>query len=95
MSKNKKNLYIFLCICFLSIFLTGIYYSEKNDITTAFVLTEYEGKIAVFIKGGDTPQQIIDTEFQSLPKNDQEKLKNGIEVNSVEELYSLIEDFSG
>lgn len=95
MSKNKKNFYIFLCICLLSIFLTGIYCSESNKNPTVFVLTEYDGKLAVFIKGDDTPQEIIDAQFLSLPQNDKEKLKNGIETNSLEELYRLIEDFSG
>lgn len=95
MSKNRAKLYIFLCVCLLSILITSIYFSPQTDIPSVYILTEYNGRLAVFIEGQDGPYTLIDTEYDSLPEADKKRLREGIEVNSTEELYRLIEDFSG
>lgn len=95
MSKNLKYLYLFLCICLLSILFTGIYFSEKEIIADTYTIKEYDGKIAVYKNGDSVPERFLDTELSCLPQTDREKLKNGIKVSSEAELHRLIEDFSG
>ncbi len=94
MNKKYISLYIFLCITLLSVLIIGIHFYDSEE-SYGYTLKEYNGKIAVFTDNADEPESIIDTDINIFSDNDKVLLKNGITVYSVEELYRLIEDFSG
>lgn len=94
MKKKAVPLFIFMCITLIMILLTGLYFYFPDE-TPTYILKDHNGKIAVFENGSNTPVEILDTDTASLPENDKNALKTGIRAASREELYRLIEDFSG
>lgn len=94
-SKNKVFLYIFLSVTLLCVFLVGIFFGKLASPVPVYTLSEYDGRLAVFKEGDTSPITVLDTDLNSLPEGDRNKLKNGISVYSEDELHSLIEDFSG
>ena len=70
--------------------------SEETSVSTAearWTVKEYSGKIGIFNSNGELVE-IIDTYIKSLPSKDQALLREGFEVNSEKELYSVIEAYS-
>ena len=53
----------------------------------------FEGKLALFIGESPYPNIVYDFLTRTLPEEDQNRLGEGIEVSSEEELQSLLEDF--
>lgn len=94
MNKNSSSVYILLCICLISILITGIYFGEKKEAPTLYTLKEYDGKLAVFSEG-EEPLSILDSDIKHFPEKDQTALEEGIGNLTEAELFSLIEDFSG
>lgn len=69
---------------------------EPPKEQTAFLVTDYVGKIAVyrkFVDGETALTSILDVDVTSLPVVDQEKLREGIEVKTEEEMLQLLEDY--
>ncbi len=97
MNRNKAALYIFLCFSILSVLFTQLFFSTEsknntdNDFT--YILREYEGKIAVYRE--DELIDVTDISTKFLPENDRRDIENGIEISSRQELFRLLEDFSG
>ena len=58
-----------------------------------FIVREYEEKIGIFDTNGRL-LRIIDIYTKTLPKTDRGLLREGIELRSLAELDSLIEDYS-
>ena len=96
MQLNKKlsSVYVFLCVTLIAILIVGLYFYGSQP-KESYTLKEYGGKIAVFIDEKTEPEQVLDIQVSIFPDTDRELLKDGITVNSSEELYRLIEDFSG
>lgn len=94
MNKKYSSVYIFLCVTLISILIVGLYFYGSDD-KESYTLKEYQGRIAVFINENSEPEQVIDININIFPDRDKELLKNGITVYTAEELYRLIEDFSG
>ena len=94
MNKKLIPLFVFMSVTLIMILITGVFFYEKSD-NTAYILKDYNGKIAVFTEEDAHPVEIFDTNTASLPSKDTEALKAGIRVETKEELYRLIEDFSG
>lgn len=75
--------------------------ASETTATTARMTEHYrtvgawEGKLAVFLPGRETPERVYDVRISSLPQQEQERLNNGIAVLSASELLSLIEDYTG
>lgn len=73
-------------------------YEEKDHLCkNHFIVGEENDKIAIF-KIGDNGERILDKLFDDYPisvlrKLDQEKIKEGIVVDSEDELYNLLENF--
>ena len=57
------------------------------------ILGAYRGYIAIWTTNTAAPTKVFPYSIQSLPKVDQEKLEKGIEINSWEELYQLLQDY--
>lgn len=64
--------------------------ASRSDVYT---VKEYQGIIGVFHNGDRIPYQEINVEVSSLPAEDQELLKTGIQVYSKDKLNSVIEDY--
>ncbi len=58
-----------------------------------YLLREYEGKVALFARGSQTPQLVFERPVRHLPEYDQMLLEDGIKINSDEELVARIEDY--
>ncbi len=59
-----------------------------------YVLREYNGKIASFYKGKETPIDVFDVSVNSFGEYDKQALYKGIFAYSEEELNKLIEDYT-
>lgn len=59
-----------------------------------YVLGAKDGKLTVFAPDGQTVIDTLDTYVYSLPLSDREAVAKGINVYSVNELISLIEDYT-
>lgn len=55
----------------------------------------YEGHVAVFAAGTETPEQVLETAVASLPVADREALRRGIFVSDRKALAALLEDYDG
>lgn len=60
---------------------------------TAFIIKEYDGKIAVFEGQAEEPLFVSDVSVNNLPETDKQLLNDGIYVSSKKELNRLIEDY--
>ena len=75
-----------------------VLWGEKNHLCKDhFVIGEEDGKIAIF-KIGDDGERILDKVFVEYPINvllglDQEKLKEGIVVDTQDQLSDILEDY--
>lgn len=69
-----------------------------KDFKESYVLREKNGTIALFIRyanGDEIFHSDYDVSVSLLPKNDREELKEGIELNSINEAMQLVEDYVG
>ncbi|MBO5360107.1 MAG: BofC C-terminal domain-containing protein [Clostridia bacterium] len=67
--------------------------SELSTVGYKYTVSEYNGKVAVFVYGEQTPETILDCRIDSLPESDAQNLRKGIHINNDTELQSLIEAF--
>ncbi len=58
-----------------------------------YLLREYEGKVALFAKGSNTPELVFERPVRLLPEYDRIQLREGIKIKTSEELSARIEDF--
>ena len=70
--------------------------NEKYEFSPQYMIKEYYGNIGVYIKSEDEYVliSIADMDISVLPEADIEALKNGIYLESKEELQMLIEDYT-
>ncbi|MCR4563031.1 MAG: hypothetical protein K5755_00120 [Clostridiales bacterium] len=69
-------------------------YSKINEPETGYVLSVYDGRIAVFEYPDREPAEVFDVYISSLPYNEQLELESGIFVSDRRELQRLIEDYT-
>ncbi len=67
--------------------------SEKQSSNEAYILTEYNDKIAIFERNGTGPIMVFDVSVSSLPQRDITRIKKGVPTSSLEEAVRLIEDY--
>ncbi len=106
---KQKGVLITLIVCTLIVCLFFIVfiikdYQQKNptqsDITTkattvtGYFLGEYNGKLATYKAGSDTPMEIFDVYVNSLPLDDREEIEKRLYARDENELQSLVEDFT-
>lgn len=92
------------CIPLLVLALWGRHFLQKEESsprsslsdTAPFscVLKTYEGKVARFEGDSATPTEIYDVTVATLPDNVQRQLAQGIPVESEDDLYTLLENFT-
>lgn len=71
---------------------------EKEEVEVGsfkkFILREHGGKVAIFSPSGELLRE-LDIFVRTLPERDRELLREGIEIDSIDDLYSLIQDLDG
>lgn len=65
--------------------------SEQDPV--GFVLGECNGRLALYRENSAKPYKILDMEVYLLPEADREALREGIVVETEEELRKLLEDW--
>lgn len=59
----------------------------------AYLLTEYEGKLAVMRPGAEEPERVYDVYIRTLPEYDRRRLEEGIWAADEAALQSLLQDY--
>lgn len=70
--------------------------SESDSLGEAvqkYIISDYGGKVAVFRKDETEPLVVYEIYTHLLPENDIEILRRGVEVDSLEQLQTRLEDF--
>lgn len=67
--------------------------SQSEKPSYSYIIKEYNGKLAVFESGSDTPFRITDLDIAILPEADQKALESGIEATNRKELNRILEDY--
>ena len=82
-------------------FLTGSDYTTENltkNFRETYILRENENKLSLFIRYSNGDEQIhseYEVAVNLLPKSDRERLWEGIEFESVNDVIGFIEDYMG
>ncbi len=68
---------------------------QTRELTkTAYILKEYDGKLAVYSSSDEnSPIAVYDVYIHLLPENDIEVLRKGISIQDEETLQKTLEDF--
>jgi len=59
-----------------------------------YLLSHYQGKLAVYIIGKEEPELVFERYLHYLPDVDRMKLEQGIEISDYSELLRMIEDYT-
>ena len=67
---------------------------DTDRVKTGYTLTERDGKLAVYDNA--TGEMYLETEIEisKLPKEEQEKIRAGIETESIDEVYNYLESYT-
>ncbi|WMJ84436.1 hypothetical protein ACS3UN_07200 [Oscillospiraceae bacterium LTW-04] len=68
--------------------------AEETPQKPRYLLSGYEGKLAVYMIGKKEPELVFDRYLHYLPDVDRMRLEQGIEVSDYAELLQLIEDYT-
>lgn len=68
--------------------------SVSEKIEQKYILKDYMGRIAVFSDGSETPKEIYEIYTRTLPEEDAEKIKKGIEIYGPDELTKVLADYT-
>lgn len=64
-----------------------------NILLFGFILGIHEGRIALWKDNQKNPMKVFPYQASMLPEEDQKRLEQGIHVDSLNELYKLVEDY--
>lgn len=67
---------------------------DRPDINTKMTVRSYNGVIGVFDEDGRLIE-VIDVYVKTLPETDRRLLEEGFTINSMKQLASIIEDYTG
>lgn len=62
--------------------------------TVAYRIGVWEGKLAVFLAGSPSPDEVFDVYVSTLPPEEQRRLEAGIEITDEVELARRLEDYT-
>ncbi len=68
--------------------------TEQTPQKPRYLLSGYQGKLAVYMIGKKEPELVFDRYLHYLPDVDRMRLEKGIEVSDYAELLQLIEDYT-
>lgn len=72
----------------------GALLPSANGGKAPYTLGTFEGQLAVFEGATAFPMKVYEVPVASLPQSEQQKLRSGIAVASMEELQVLLEDYT-
>lgn len=98
MTKNAKNIYLFLCLLTVCLLIaaarqTQAASGEAPSPAAGYVLGEYEGRIALFDAADPAPLYVFEKSTAALPEADRTALKNGIPIEDADAMRRVMEDF--
>ena len=102
MQKSRFFIWSYLCIALLTAVLLGASLAasptEPNDHsrieTTSYFLVQAQDDTVIVCRNTDMqPIMTLGVSLHSLPLYDQEQIRNGLRLNTLEELEQFIEDF--
>ena len=64
-----------------------------NIVLLGFILGIHEGQVALWKDNQKKPMKVFPYQASMLPEADQKRLEKGIHVESLSELYKLVEDY--
>ena len=64
-----------------------------NILLIGFILGIHEGRIALWKDNQKKPMKVFPYQASMLPEEDQKRLEEGLHVDSLNELYKLVEDY--
>ncbi len=67
--------------------------SVQTEPQSSYILTEKHGRIVAYIKGVEIPYIETTTAVNSLPYDVQEKLRKGIEFDTIEDLKAVMNEY--
>lgn len=67
--------------------------SSSSSNETYYLLKDYNGTLAIFSSNQVEPIARLDVRTDSLPERDITRLQEGIRADTLEEIYSLAEDY--
>ncbi len=103
-----KKIFTILLVFMLCVFLVLIscshlikqYRKNINNQTVSttqtqilYILSDYQGKIALYNPTGGEPIEIYEVYTDSLPYDDYLLIKNGIQIKSEDDLQKVIEEY--
>ena len=68
--------------------------SSEPETVPLYVVSEYDGKVAVFRPGNLVPEQLLETPVAALPESDRTLLRIGIRIWDEATLQTVLEDYS-
>ena len=102
---TKKALIIVILASFtISVIIMGSFYiflnkssnrTQKQSISTTYILKQYNNTLAIFKEGEKDPYKILDVPFNNLPFADKELLVKGIYSKNLGEIMKYAEDYDG
>lgn len=101
MSKRTRRLLLLIAVplaVLTAALAAGVALSRTAEATgdlppPKYILSGYNGLVAVYLPGEETPSYVTETPVSFLPSADREALANGMPVYSEEELTRLLEDY--
>lgn len=72
---------------------SAIQFNTAQPLLCRYTLSVYEGKVAAFENGNNTPFYISNRMVSDLPEKDRTALENGIGADTIKALNRLIEDY--
>ena len=105
-TKKKVVITVYLCLILVfSIIIIAAYYNKANSEvsrsgatvsqTALYIVKELNGKIAIYKYGEQNPMQVLEDPYvDNLPPIDRQRLSEGIDVFSENELNTLVEDLA-
>ncbi len=69
--------------------------TQPYTLPPAYTIGEWNGKVAVFEEDDTYPMQIFDTDVAGLPDEQRAQVEQGVPVVRAEELYQILEDYTG
>lgn len=67
--------------------------SSETKKEKYYILTDYEGRLAIFENGDPYPLEQLDVFVEELPERDITRIKQGIRTKSLEQALSYAEDY--
>jgi len=67
--------------------------SSSDLLKPKYILSDFEGNLAIYEGNNKAPLEILDVKTDSLPERDIERIKMGIYADSLSEIISLAEDY--